>query len=98
MSLALQPVLSNGYQPRCQAVLRNKKDGTLYQCVRGKSDASVDPHPFCTFCRKKAKGGEDCSPQNTCSVCVNWPVWQWDLFLGKKTYKERSAASKRRQE
>ena len=43
-----------------------------------------DPHPTCTRCR-----GKICTRDLTCDFCVGWSPAQWELFVKKRTYKDR---------
>ena len=43
-----------------------------------------DPHPTCARCR-----GKICTRDMTCDVCADWSSAQWELFVKKRSYKER---------
>ena len=43
-----------------------------------------DPHPTCTRC-----SGKICTRDMTCDFCAVWSAEQWELFVKKRSYKER---------
>ncbi|XP_068222026.1 uncharacterized protein [Palaemon carinicauda] len=52
------------------------------------SSMEMDPHPLCLACR-----GSQCSRDNTCSECREWPASQWERFARKKNSKCESLLS-----
>ena len=58
------------------------------KCGAFLSTLDRDPHPTCTRCR-----GKICTKEMTCDICADWSAAQWELFIKKRTYKERKKPS-----
>ena len=59
------------------------------KCGAFLSTLDRDPHPTCTRCR-----GKVCTRELTCDICNDWSAAQWELFLKKRTYKDRKKPSR----
>ena len=93
MSLELRDRLAHG-QLRCQLVLTNVRTKEVYQCMRGLSDPTFDPHTICSWCRKRSRGGRPCSRTDPCAECASWSPAQLELYESRDSY--RKTLEKRR--
>ena len=57
------------------------------KCGAFLSTLDRDPHPTCTRCR-----GRICTREITCDICADWSAAQWELFVKKRSYKERKTS------
>ena len=59
------------------------------KCGAFLSTLDRDPHPTCTRCR-----GRICTMDMTCDICADWSAVQWELFVKKRSYKDRKKPSR----
>ena len=59
------------------------------KCGAFLSTLDRDPHPTCTRC-----WGRICTKDMTCDICADWSAAQWELFVKKRSYKERKKPSR----
>ena len=59
------------------------------KCGAFLSTLDRDPHPTCTRCR-----GRVCTMDMTCDICADCSAAQWELFVKKRSYKERKKPSR----
>ena len=57
------------------------------KCGAFLSTSDRDPHPTCARCR-----GKICTRDMTCDFCADWSSVQWELFIKKRSYKEKRIA------